>query len=1275
MAEANSIDPEPLDPKARSERPVEESKLDQDPGTSLTSAQAGQPVPVRSNPFIGPRPYQTGEQLYGRDREASQLFNLLLANRVMLLYSPSGAGKSSLIYATLIPELQNENFNSLPVMRVNEEPPLELTELPGFNRYVFSALSRLEEALPNPEKMPLEDLARITLEEYAARFDGTRSVLIFDQFEEIMTQDPTDLAAKQEFFRQTAALLRHPTQRALFAMREDHLASLDPFKPLFPMLFANPFRLDLLTRETSVGVLQQIARQEKVDFHKDAAEKLAEDLSEVNLQLPDNTLVSRPGIYVEPVQLQVVGYNLWQKLAPGDQDLTLAEIEEIGDVDQSLGAYYDQKVAEVAQKSGVRERFIREWIDQALITANKIRTQVLRGSEVEYRVDEVAAKGLVDARLIRSETLRGASWYELAHDRLVGPVKQSNAHWFENNLSLLQKQARLWKEEPTHKQALLLRGAGLEQAQAWATDHPADLTEEDRAFLAESAGAYQLEIEEEKRKLDELEQQKRTSKILKRRLWYALIAMGVALLLVVISLSLYVNLEKKQEQLADQERILESGNLSGLAMSANQAGNGDLALLLAVQAYDKHDSYQSRTTLMQLLQSNRGIRQYIKAHTDAVSGLAVSLDGTKMVSLGWDYNLRFWEITPTGPVASFTQYVPNLDDVAYSPTQALVATSGCGQRDENDGTCKQGEIQLWDADTAQPVGAAMLAAGDWINRVVFSPDGRLLASTSGDGQILIWDVETGSQKVISKHGHENYITSLAFNHDPGQPRLATTSCADLNATTFECTSGEIFVWDASSGERIAELSGGESWINSVAFSPDDTLLATGGDDGMVRLWDVSASQEISPALEGHTGSVSEVAFEPNYDILASVGQDGKLILWNFIDHTPIGEPFGGNSNALTALAAIPNEAYIWFATGGEDGNLILWQNDFLDPLEIDTELTNFPIYDMALVPGENQLLIGSCTKDADDNCLGGMIYLYDLGQHEVIYSAEASNQPVTVVAANRDGLWASAGCVNGGASIGFGQYEDCSLGRITLWDAESRQPLDRSLEIPDSRVAGLAFSPDGNYLAASGSNGSLWLWNTADWSLIEDFTSSLPDEFYSGINTLNGLTFTPDGSQLEIAVCTNGDSSGYCRNGEVYPITMEYYSVEDPLRHTGIFPRKLVFSDTESSRPSLAASLDCLSLSPFGCDNSATLWYLESEALPMNTLNRTPSPILSSLAIYPDGLTLVTGYEWGVLEWWDLDPGSWREKACQIAGRNLTEKEWNQYGVSGSSCEQWPAGK
>ena len=121
MAEANSIDPEPLDPKARSERPVEESKLDQDPGTSLTSAQAGQPVPVRSNPFIGPRPYQTGEQLYGRDREASQLFNLLLANRVMLLYSPSGAGKSSLIYATLIPELQNENFNSGNKLRKTEQ--------------------------------------------------------------------------------------------------------------------------------------------------------------------------------------------------------------------------------------------------------------------------------------------------------------------------------------------------------------------------------------------------------------------------------------------------------------------------------------------------------------------------------------------------------------------------------------------------------------------------------------------------------------------------------------------------------------------------------------------------------------------------------------------------------------------------------------------------------------------------------------------------------------------------------------------------------------------------------------------------------------------------------------------------------------------------------------------------------------------------------------------------------------------------------------------------
>src|SRR5258707_14876425 len=101
------------------------------------------PNPITAeNPYVGPRSFKTGEKMYGRDRELQDLLNLLIAERIVLLYSPSGAGKSSLIHAGLIGQLRKEGFRPLPVMRVSLQPenmPLNA------NRYLLSAKLSLEE--------------------------------------------------------------------------------------------------------------------------------------------------------------------------------------------------------------------------------------------------------------------------------------------------------------------------------------------------------------------------------------------------------------------------------------------------------------------------------------------------------------------------------------------------------------------------------------------------------------------------------------------------------------------------------------------------------------------------------------------------------------------------------------------------------------------------------------------------------------------------------------------------------------------------------------------------------------------------------------------------------------------------------------------------------------------------------------------------------------------------------------------------------------------------
>ena len=117
------------------------------PSEALSTSVVGKDV------YVGPRPFQTGETLYGRERETRELVSLLLSQRLVLLHSPSGAGKTSLIQAKLVKAMRDEDFevlmhqlpdNPVPqpvILRVNRPPAP--TDPPGSNRYLLSVLAAL----------------------------------------------------------------------------------------------------------------------------------------------------------------------------------------------------------------------------------------------------------------------------------------------------------------------------------------------------------------------------------------------------------------------------------------------------------------------------------------------------------------------------------------------------------------------------------------------------------------------------------------------------------------------------------------------------------------------------------------------------------------------------------------------------------------------------------------------------------------------------------------------------------------------------------------------------------------------------------------------------------------------------------------------------------------------------------------------------------------------------------------------------------------------------
>ena len=103
-------------------------------------------------------------------------------------------------------------------------------------------------------------------------------------------------------------------------------------------------------------------------YEKDVAEKLVDDLCSIKVQKPDGSPGEEPGQYVEPVQLQVVCYGLWENLSPKGKNITQKDLQDVGDVDQSLGKHYESRVGGVAKAKNVKERLIREWFEKKLIT-------------------------------------------------------------------------------------------------------------------------------------------------------------------------------------------------------------------------------------------------------------------------------------------------------------------------------------------------------------------------------------------------------------------------------------------------------------------------------------------------------------------------------------------------------------------------------------------------------------------------------------------------------------------------------------------------------------------------------------------------------------------------------------------------------------------------------------------------------------------------------------------------------------------------------------------
>ena len=315
----------------------------------------------KSSPYVGPRPFRAGDLFYGREDELTGLMDKLLPGGVTVLHSPSGAGKTSLIQASVVPELGKLDFQicgtttpRFSALRVDLPPPEELRVA---NRYVFSVVNGLVGHLVDKQVA-----ASMTIEDALVRFaeekdPECRQMIMLDQLEEILRLNPADIEGQREFFIQLGMCLRRGRRWALLAMREDYLGGLTRFKRYFPNELRTTYRLDFLNAEAATAAVQRPAAERGVTFADEAVRQLITDLApgrggDIGGDAGDSA-VTPP--YVEPFLLQVVCDSLWHKLSKKKPDFTTMDVDDLTMVrpySEALSKYYRAYCAMRSARTG-----------------------------------------------------------------------------------------------------------------------------------------------------------------------------------------------------------------------------------------------------------------------------------------------------------------------------------------------------------------------------------------------------------------------------------------------------------------------------------------------------------------------------------------------------------------------------------------------------------------------------------------------------------------------------------------------------------------------------------------------------------------------------------------------------------------------------------------------------------------------------------------------------------------------------------------------------------
>ncbi|MCT4352282.1 hypothetical protein M5362_03935 [Streptomyces sp. Je 1-79] len=1221
-------------------------------------------------PYPGLRAFDTDEAewFFGRESLVHQVMDrleLCVADHLPLaVVSPSGAGKSSLLRAGVLPGLAQ---GRLPGSR--HWPRLLLTPTAEPLSALASALGRLTGAEPALVTEAMEAgpgrLGAFVRERMALPPEG-RVVLVVDQLEEVFTLC-RDESARRRFIDVLAGLTgsappnrgEPPVALTVYGVRADFYGACSAFPHL---------RDALLERQVIVGPMSDDEVRRAVTRPAERG-RLALGPGFVDIVLRDlrGTTPRDEGAY-EAGRLPLLAHALratWRERR-GDT-LTVDSYRDTGGIDGAVAATAEEEYGRLTPSAQRAARLMFLGLVRIGENGEVTRRRRSRADLLLAAADPEVVPDLTE-RFTRARLLtQGVDWregtvtVEVTHEALLRAWPRLSRDWIGAGQSgvpvrqEVEEAAVAWERGDRKDASALLRGARLELARTWSSvAGPEDLTPLVRDYLAASA------------------RQERRSRLFRR----GAVAAVTVLAVLASGLAAYAFDQGRDAVRARDDAIFDRVSAEA---DRQRETNGALAAQLDLVAHRMRPTDRLRTRLTTA--ANSILPTALPG--DFGSAPPVAFHPTGRLATGGG-SLRFWDTKDTSRPARLASE-PGVDEkapvsaVAYSPRGDLVARGG-----------GDGRVQLLDvSDARRPVALAtpLPAVKGLVTSVQFSPDGRTLAVagsfTAGDetsGTVSLLDVgeprrprRVSTVVSVERQG----ITSVAFSRDgrtlavtggtgPGDERRLLVRLWNVSDPSRPKAlggdlgghSGVVHRAAFSPVGSVLVTAGGDSRVvvrdvsdplrpkvtntlylstplASLAFSPGGHMLATGETSGAINIWNIGAparTRAIVPTLRAHTSLVSHLAFDPTGRTLASGGGDGRILLWRM----PTGMVVMGGGETTESMA-LSGDGRLLAVGSGPYVTLF----DFSDPRRL--------------------------------NHVGGLPTRFRGTVTALAFRTRPPGSPGTA----------------GGLVLATGDHG----GDVRLWDVStSTRPVEMGTALPGQTkpVSALAFDAGGSTLVAAALNlqggyvGGLRAWDLAD----PRRPSALGDELHTEGVAIPAMVAAPRPGQVytsdvfgRLRTWRTGEGTVPAISGRVsgnqVTLTLAAHPRAPLLAAGGGDSRVRLWDMSRQPSPkavgrpmALGGSVWSVAFAPDGAVlaggdaiGQIRRWDTSdpARATPYGLPVTGHVGAVRALLYGPRGGALLSAGQDGTVRLWQTDPAAARASLCATTGSAMTPAAWKEY--------------